>query len=144
MSEQAESAGLHLVAMISDGLPPLEGDKRRMKQILLNLISNAIKFTQAGGTIEVHADHDAGTSRIVIKDSGIGIPPEAMSRILVPFGQVESEVSRRHQGTGLGLPLAKTLVELHGGTLNIASELGRGTTVTVNLPAVKLRQERAA
>ena len=110
------------------------GDKRRMKQVLINLISNAIKFTPSGGTVEVTARCEDNLLKIVVNDTGIGIAPDQIGKVFLPFRQVDSEISRRHTGTGLGLPLAKHLVELHGGELTLASELGRGTTVAAHFP----------
>jgi signal transduction histidine kinase len=134
MREQAQAAQLHLVALIHMGIPPVKGDKRRMKQVLINLISNAIKFTPAGGTVEVTAQSKKGILEICVNDTGIGIAPDQMDKVFLPFGQVASEVSRRHAGTGLGLPLARHLVELHGGALTLSSELGQGTKVLAEFP----------
>ncbi len=144
MGEQAESGKLHFVALSPVGLPQIKGDKRRVKQVLINLISNAIKFTPAGGTIELSAHADDHSVKITVNDTGIGIAADEISRVMVPFGQVDSEISRRHKGTGLGLPLAKRLVELHGGELHISSEPSRGTRVTVSFPFNASSKERAA
>jgi signal transduction histidine kinase len=114
-----------------------------MKQILLNLLSNAVKFTEAGGGVRVDAQIDtAGGLVIAVSDTGIGIRPEDIPRALAPFTQIDSQFTRRHEGTGLGLPLARKLVELHGGSLDLASTPGQGTTVTVRLPAERLVVER--
>ena len=144
MSEQAESGKLHFVALSPVGLPQIRGDKRRVKQVLINLISNAIKFTPAGGTIELSAHADDSSVKITVNDTGIGIAADEISRVMVPFGQVDSEISRRHKGTGLGLPLAKRLVELHGGELNITSEPSRGTRVSVSFPFNASGKQNAA
>ncbi len=144
MSEQAESGKLHFVSLSTVGLPRISGDKRRVKQVLINLLSNAIKFTPAGGTIELSAHSDDRSVRITVNDTGIGIAPEELARVMVPFGQVDSEISRRHKGTGLGLPLAKRLVELQGGELTVASEPGRGTRVSVTFPFHADGKEQAA
>jgi two-component system cell cycle sensor histidine kinase PleC len=117
-------------------LPPLLADDRKVRQILLNLLSNAIKFTPAGGTVCISAGPDAaGRIAITVSDTGIGIPPHQLERVLEPFTQVENIMTRKHAGTGLGLPLSKSLMDLHGGTLTLASELGSGTTVTIAFPA---------
>jgi signal transduction histidine kinase len=111
-------------------------DERMMKQILVNLLSNAIKFTESGNKVAltVRCREDGGHD-FLVADDGIGMAPEDIPKALAEFGQVDSELARKHAGTGLGLPLTKALVELHGGTLEIQSELGVGTTVTVHLPA---------
>jgi signal transduction histidine kinase len=134
MRDQAQAAQLHLVAFIHVDIPPVRGDVRRMKQVLINLISNAIKFTPSGGTVEVTARCEDNLLKIIVNDTGIGIAPDQIGKVFLPFQQVASEISRRHTGTGLGLPLAKHLVELHGGQLTLASELGRGTTVAAHFP----------
>jgi len=110
-------------------------DERKIKQILLNLISNAVKFSHDGS--EVVAGVRIGPDEQVmmfVEDHGIGISPENIATALAPFGQVESKLSRAYEGTGLGLSLARTLAEAHGGTLIIESELDVGTTVIVSLP----------
>ena len=134
MRDQAQAAHLHLVAFIHVGIPPVRGDARRIKQVLLNLISNAIKFTPSGGTVEVTARCEDNLLKIIVNDTGIGIAPDQIGKVFMPFQQVASEISRRHTGTGLGLPLARHLVELHGGELTLDSEPGRGTTVEAHFP----------
>ncbi|HTW52186.1 MAG TPA: ATP-binding protein [Stellaceae bacterium] len=114
----------------------VRGDELRLEQVLLNLASNAVKFTPSGGDVTVSALLAlSGEVVITVADSGIGMAPEDIPRALQPFGQVDNSLSRPHGGTGLGLPLAQRLVELHGGTLTVDSALGEGTTVTVVLPA---------
>jgi signal transduction histidine kinase len=109
-----------------------------VKQILLNLLTNAIKFTPQGGRVMLSAERGDGRSIVIaVADTGIGMSPDEVSRALLPFGQVDNEHNRRQAGTGLGLPLARSLTELHGGTLSIASRRGEGTTVTVVLPAAR-------
>jgi signal transduction histidine kinase len=119
-------------------LPSLTADERRLKQILLNILSNAVKFTPPGGHVAVRATVTAGGMAIIVADTGIGIAPEDLSKALRPFGQVDSRLARKYQGTGLGLPLAKAMTESHGGTLAIASTPGQGTTVTITLPAWRI------
>jgi signal transduction histidine kinase len=116
------------------GLPRLYCDRVRLRQILLNLLSNAVKFTEPGGTVEVKAELN-GDLQLIVKDSGIGIRPEDIARIMTPFGQVASVYSRNHQGAGLGLTLTKALVERHGGRLSLVSAPGLGTTVRLTFPA---------
>jgi PAS domain S-box-containing protein len=117
----------------------VSADELRLEQVLLNLVSNAVKFTPAGGAVTVSADiGPAGEIVICVADTGIGMCPEDIPRALQPFGQIDNSLARTHGGTGLGLPLAQRLVELHGGTLTIESELGKGTTATVVLPAERV------
>ena len=120
---------------VADTLPPIEVDEQRMRQVLLNLMANAIKFTPDGGTVTVDARLGApGTVTIAISDTGVGMTPEEIPRALEKFRQVDNSLTRRHEGTGLGLPLAKALMELHGGHLVIDSAPGLGTTVTLHIP----------
>jgi signal transduction histidine kinase len=116
--------------------PLLRADERKTKQVLLNLFANAVKFTAPGGHIEIIGRFapDAGMT-LTVKDSGIGIAPSDLERVLKPFEQVDSSFTRSHQGTGLGLPLVKAIMELHGGTLDLKSELGVGTQVCITFPA---------
>jgi signal transduction histidine kinase len=115
----------------------------RIKQIVLNLLSNAVKFTPSGGQVWAGArlPQDRGGLEFTIADTGIGMKPDDIPIALEPFRQVDNPYARRYEGTGLGLPLARTLVELHGGTLTIASALGEGTTVTVTLPRERVMHE---
>ncbi|HEV7372141.1 sensor histidine kinase, partial [Arenibaculum sp.] len=112
-------------------------------QIVVNLLSNALKFTPEGGAVELSAVPDRGRIAMVVADNGIGIAPEHLSRVFEPFWQEENSLSRRHGGAGLGLPLAKALAELQGGVLRIDSQLGRGTMVTLSLPAQDAAQNAA-
>jgi signal transduction histidine kinase len=136
---RAEAAGVLLISNVQDELPPLRGELRKIKQILLNLMSNAIKFTPSGGRVILDV-HQRGDGKLVfrVRDDGIGIAEADIPTALAPFGQVENTISRKHHGTGLGLPLSKAFAELHGGTLELASELGKGTTVTIALPGERL------
>jgi len=129
---KAEEKGLSLV-IDAEELPEIEADHRAVKQILLNLLSNAVKFTDQGA-IMVHARGNAQGLTLRVVDTGCGIPPEHLPRLARPFEQVEQELTRNNHGTGLGLALTKSLVEMHGGKLAIQSEVGRGTIVTVTLP----------
>jgi two-component system cell cycle sensor histidine kinase PleC len=122
----------------------LKADRRALKQITLNLLSNAVKFTPEGGTVTVRGHVRAGAVTIIIQDSGIGIPKDALRKLGRPFEQVESQLTKRHQGSGLGLAIAKSLVELHGGAMRIFSTLGKGTTVLVRLPLQAKQPIRAA
>jgi signal transduction histidine kinase len=135
LGERAHGGGVTLRQALPEDLPMLRADPRKLKQILLNLMTNAVKFTPAGGTVTVTAarEADGGISFSVI-DTGIGIDPEHFDRVLAPFGQVDSGLGRRYEGTGLGLPLARAFAELHGGSLELASAPGQGTQVIVRLP----------
>jgi signal transduction histidine kinase len=133
--ERARARKLDLVADLPDGDFLLIGDERALKQILLNLLSNAIKFSHEGGRVEIRAwDTPDGAVVIEIEDHGIGMTPDETGRALQPFGQASSVTVRSYGGTGLGLPIAKGLVEAHRGTLVIDSSPGRGTAVRVALP----------
>jgi two-component system cell cycle sensor histidine kinase PleC len=113
----------------------LTADHRLLKQIILNLLSNAVKFTPEGGRITIRARATAGGwISVSIADTGIGIPEDALARLARPFEQVESQLTKSHQGSGLGLAIAKSLTELHQGTMRIRSTPGRGTMVLLRLP----------
>ena len=114
-------------------------DRRLIFQAILNLVTNGIKFTPPGGTVSLSlSSSEADGVEIRVSDTGIGIAPENLTRVLIPFEQVESSLARKNSGTGLGLPYAKRLADLHDGTLRISSELGKGTTVTISLPPSRL------
>ncbi|HXE16249.1 MAG TPA: PAS-domain containing protein [Stellaceae bacterium] len=136
--DRATAGGVAIEIKTQDKLPALRGDDRRLKQILLNLVSNAVKFTPAGGQVQIRAEADSGGFRFVVADTGIGIAKADIETALRPFGQIDSSLARRYEGTGLGLPLSRSLTELHGGRLEIESEPGAGTTVTVWLPPSRL------
>lgn len=111
----------------------------QLKQIVLNPLTNAVKFTPPGGRVTVSVD-DEGSGGVVrvVADNCVGIAPEDIPQVLTTFGQVDSSLARNHDGAGLGLPLAKALTELHGGKLTLASEVGSGTTVAVHLPVERV------
>ncbi len=133
--ERANRRSVRLSAEVEPSLPRIYADNLRLKQIMLNLLTNAIKFTPEGGMVTLSAQADGdGSVRITVRDTGIGIAPEDIAKVLEPFGQVANPMVRREEGTGLGLPITKRLVELHGGTLTIESAVGQGTIVTVRLP----------
>jgi len=118
-----------------DSLPNLVGDEHLIEQLFVSLISNALKFSTTNDKVLISAEQqDQHCSRVSIQDTGIGISAEDMEKVLQPFTQVEMGLNRRFDGVGIGLPLAKALAELHGGTLTLQSELGVGTTITVSLP----------
>ncbi len=131
----AAEGGLRSVLKFEKGLPRLYADECLLKQAYLNLVSNAIKFTGDGGCITTRAEIDGGGSMAIsVTDTGMGIPSEKIEKVLEPFGQIDNSLVRKHSGTGLGLPLAKAFVELHGGTLTIESQMAKGTTVTLRFP----------
>lgn len=139
LRERAEVAGISVCFEVLPGLPVLSGDGRKIKQIVLNLLSNAIKFTPAGGRVTITAGRGSdGGLRIVVADTGIGMSRDELDVALEAFGQVDSKLNRRFDGTGLGLPLARMLAELHGGSLTLDSEKNIGTTATLLLPAARL------
>jgi len=116
----------------------LPADPRRLKQCFLNLVSNAVKFTPEGGRVAVSVTAGRDSVEIAVADTGIGVKPGDIAKIFEPFGQIDSPLARRHIGTGLGLPLARSLIEMHGGDLSFRSVEGSGTTVTVSLPRQRL------
>ena len=141
LKQKIDAAKLHLNVAIARGVPPIYADERKLKQILMNLLSNAIKFTPAGGDIAILSSIDAaGDFCVEVRDTGIGMAPEEIPKALAAFGQVDSSLARKHEGTGLGLPLVKALVEMHGGHLILTSERGRGTSAIVILPKARLMQ----
>lgn len=135
VNHRAEGGGVKLDSHVEQDLPGLLADSRRVKQVLLNLLSNAVKFTPAGGRVTLSALRapDGGV-RFEVEDTGIGMDEQGIEIALTQFGQVDSKLARKYEGTGLGLPLTKSLVELHKGTLDIRSRLGHGTTVIVQFP----------
>lgn len=142
IEHQSKRGQLELIESVPDDLPKLKGDLRAVKQILVNLLSNAAKFTEAGGSVEIAAAClDDDRIEIKVRDTGIGIPATAINQVYQPFFQVESAASRRFEGTGLGLAITKRLVELHDATIEIASAVNVGTTVTVTFPIDRTLRE---
>ncbi|HEV2549348.1 MAG TPA: FIST N-terminal domain-containing protein [Stellaceae bacterium] len=136
--ERARASGIKFAIAMPPDLPAVIADPLRMKQILLNLLSNAVKFTQQGGRVDLTVSCTPSDLSFVVADTGIGMHPQDILVALEPFRQIDGSLARRHQGTGLGLPLAKRLTELHDGRLEIASEPGKGTQVSVSLPSSRL------
>ncbi len=134
--DRAISAQTCLLLKAPDVNPLVLADPRRIKQIILNLLTNAIKFSPSGGNINVTISTSSDTDSVSVEvmDHGKGIAAEDIELVLKPFGQVNDEISREQEGTGLGLPLCKQLMELHGGTLKLESELGKGAVVTISFP----------
>ena len=139
MSERAERVGIHLSVEADQDLPHVWADARKLKQILINLMANSVKFTPGGGRIDIRAYvEQSGDFVFAVTDTGIGIAKEDIDKALAPFTQIDSQLSRQFEGTGLGLPLAKGFTELHEGELKLISEPGKGTQVTVHLPAKRV------
>ena len=144
LKAKADEAQVTLSHDIATDLPALKADPRALRQVLLNLMTNAIKFTPEGGTVRVSVrDEGSKGLAICVHDTGIGMSADDIKVALSPFGQIDSALSRRHQGTGLGLPITHSLIRLHDGELLIDSRPGNGTTVTAAFPA-RRRVERAA
>jgi two-component system cell cycle sensor histidine kinase PleC len=138
LTVRAQEGRLKLSVATYDDLPSVMGDQMRLKQIVLNLLSNAVKFTPAGGHVTIGAQHTAtGGVDIFVRDTGIGMAPEQIPVALEPFRQIGSAHARQFEGTGLGLSLVKSLVELHNGELFIESALNAGTTVRARFPAAR-------
>jgi signal transduction histidine kinase len=135
MEVRAANAKVRLVATVAPNLPAVRADERKMKQILINLLSNAVKFTPEGGEVTLFARRsEGGGVEITVSDTGIGIAPEDIQKALSPFNQIDSSLSRKYNGTGLGLPLAESFTRMHGGTLTLESREGEGTRVVLYFP----------
>jgi two-component system, cell cycle sensor histidine kinase PleC len=133
VSGRANDKNLVLDADI-EGAIPVVADRRAIKQIVVNLLSNAVKFTPDGGKVVVRSRVLSDSVRLMIADTGIGIAPQSLVRLGRPFEQVESQLSKTYHGSGLGLAIARSLTNLHGGTMRLRSKLGTGTVVCVTLP----------
>jgi len=131
---RARANRLTVTSQVAPDLPQLHGDRRRCLQILVNLLSNAVKFTPEGGAITLRAQSEGNGISLTVRDTGIGMTDDEIALALEPFRQVDGSLSRQYEGTGLGLPLAKSMTELHGGALTVKSEKGRGTEVSVWIP----------
>jgi len=132
----ADKAGVRFHVTASKYMPKLRADPVRLQQILLNLLVNAVKFTQQGGEVSLFAELEpSGDWLLRVVDTGIGIPKEKLGVAMAPFGQVDNGLARKYDGTGLGLPLTKRLVEMQGGAFDLVSEPGWGTAVTVRFPS---------
>jgi len=138
---KARESGIDLGADLPQDLPLIIGDPRAFRQIVLNLVSNAIKFTECGGRVRVSADVEGTYLVLRVADTGVGIAPDDLMRIGDPFFQAGKTYQRRYEGTGLGLSIVKSLVNLHAGEMKVQSRVGEGTIVTVALPLMSSRQE---
>jgi PAS domain S-box-containing protein len=136
VKELAIKKQLQLAFQLSDQTAIMRADPKRLKQMLVNLLSNAVKFTEPGGRVclEVNTDAEAGVIRFAIEDTGIGIPSAELARLFQPFIQLDSSLSRQHEGTGLGLALVRRLAEMHGGSVSVQSEVGKGSCFLLALP----------
>jgi cell cycle sensor histidine kinase DivJ len=134
MRHTAEQRSLSLIVDVTPSVPELPADKRACKQMLLNVISNAIKFTDPGGFVRVSARAVNGTVELVVADNGIGIAEADLCKLGKPFVQANNSYDRSYDGAGLGLSVVKGLARLHGGRLELASTLGQGTIATITLP----------
>jgi PAS domain S-box-containing protein len=130
----AEKKRIALTMKVNKELPRTEGDPRRLERVLNNLLSNAVKFTPEGGSVEVTAWQDDGHLKVRVSDTGVGIPAEDLSDLFQPFHRGRNVTKQAIEGTGLGLTIVKALVEAHRGTIEVESELGKGTTVELTLP----------
>jgi signal transduction histidine kinase/CheY-like chemotaxis protein len=142
MRELGNQKGINLEFMMPKERVILLGDVRRIKQVFVNLLSNAIKFTPQGGYVTVSVDPDRSNHvvRIHVEDDGIGIPEQHLRHVFEPFTQIDSRLSRQHEGTGLGLPIVQRIVDLHGGIVEVKSRVGKGSTFTVVLPWEDVQQ----
>jgi signal transduction histidine kinase len=135
VSERAANHKIELGVSFGNPIPQVRADRVRLKQILINLLSNAVKFTPPHGEIHVRVERNAeGGMSVIVRDTGIGMAPEQIPRIQQPFVQLEDVLTKRYEGTGLGVPLALAMTKLHGGSLGFESRPGIGTTVTLTLP----------
>ncbi|WP_096703962.1 ATP-binding protein [Magnetospirillum sp. 15-1] len=135
LRERGTAAGLDLRVELPPGLPQILADERRIRQVLINLLANAVKFTPFGGTVTISAAPTPdGGLEIRVSDTGIGMTEEEMAQAVEPFVQVDARIARRHEGTGLGLPMVAAIMEMHGGTVTIRSRPGQGTMVAVTFP----------
>lgn len=142
--ERAQRDSINLATDIDPQIPNLLADERAMKQVLVNLLTNAVKFSPAGGTVTAFARQiDTGELVIGVKDTGVGMAASEVPHALKPFGQTKSAKIVGNEGTGLGLPLVKSMVELHGGVLDIASTPGVGTVVTARFPVARVTERLA-
>ncbi|MBD2187021.1 response regulator [Pseudanabaena mucicola] len=150
--QQASQKNIHIHTQIPHNLPDLNIDERRIRQVLINLLNNAVKFTPEGGHITLaitqvtHLKTEKSTQeyvRISITDTGIGISPENLTKLFQPFSQIDSALNRKYQGTGLGLALVKSLVEMHGGMVSVTSELGVGSCFSIMLPCTEISSPSA-
>ncbi|HWT02128.1 MAG TPA: sensor histidine kinase [Pyrinomonadaceae bacterium] len=133
MEPLAKEKEIELVETLAEGLPPVEADRAKLRRVLLNLLSNALKFTQKGGRVEVRAEREGERVRVAVSDTGVGIAPDDVARLFDKYEQARSRATRGEKGTGLGLYITKQIVELHGSQIKVESEVGRGSTFSFTL-----------
>ncbi len=151
VADRARLGNLTLLRRLPERLPRLRADERKLKQMIINLLSNAVKFTGPGGSVEISVRGPAGDGAgdgpgdaagdglaVIVRDNGIGMDPDQIPLALAPFGQIDQGLARRHEGTGLGLPLVAKLIELHGGSLTLESAPGKGTAAILRFPGERL------
>ena len=143
MEIEARKQGITLHCDLPVDLPQVSGERDRLQQVVMNIVSNAVKYNQRGGRVEIAADHTDGSVRLTVADTGLGIPKEDLPRIFERFYRVDKARSREKGGTGLGLAIAKEIVEFHGGSIAVDSREGEGTTVTMILPARETEEVHA-
>jgi signal transduction histidine kinase len=141
---QIARKGQGLTLELAEAVPAIVGDADRIRQILTNLLSNALKYTPSGGHIIIAACEDAGGVRVAVQDTGIGLAPDEQAQLFTPFFRAQQETTPRVGGTGLGLAITRALVELHGGTITVTSVPGQGSTFSVTLPTRHTPEETAA
>ncbi|HEX2592937.1 MAG TPA: ATP-binding protein [Rhizomicrobium sp.] len=144
VQKKAAEGHVALINAVPANLPPLRADARAVKQVVLNFLSNAVKFTPDHGAVTVTATLNAEGLHISVSDTGIGMTPDQVEVALSPFGQIDSKLARKHEGTGLGLPICRSLMEMHGGTLDVTSIPDVGTTMTATFPAKRIVGTKAA
>ena len=140
VASTARHRSIRVVNLVQEGVTFATADPDRLRQVLINLTSNAVKFTPDGGTVTIEASAVAGRVRVAVSDTGIGIAEADADHLFFPFSQLDSGHARRFQGTGLGLSICKSLVELMGGTIDFTSKLGKGSTFFFTLPAAEPRR----
>ena len=142
--DRAEKSDVLLVTNIEPRLPKLRCDQRALRQVLLNFLSNAVKFTPPGGTVTIRARRSPDGIALSVSDTGIGMNEAEIDVALSAFGQIDSALSRKHQGTGLGLPISRSLIEMHDGKLSVESAPNKGTTMTATFPVSRIVEALAA
>ena len=135
MEPLAREKGITIEELIPDDLPPLRADRAKLRRVLVNLVSNAVKFTPRGGRVELRAEREGGMVRVCVTDTGVGIAPEDLDRLFDKYEQARSRATRSEKGTGLGLSITRQIVELHGGKITVRSEVGKGSTFSFTIPA---------
>jgi signal transduction histidine kinase len=134
MEPLAKEKEIELVETLPADLPPVQADRAKLRRIILNLLSNALKFTRKGGRVEVRVEREAGQVRISVSDTGVGIAPEDVARLFDKYEQARSRATRGEKGTGLGLYITRQLLELHGSEIKVESQVGKGSTFSFTLP----------